>query len=149
MLIDNPVNASPLMFPIIECFHIAGFVLAIGSMALVDFRLLNLAMRRQTAAELADDTAPWTLAGWILVVSSGLLLYSSDPDMYYLNLSFQLKIVSLVAAVVFHYTIERKVVRSGASTGKSKLVALVSLALWAGVLFGGTFIGFVGGGIVF
>ena len=149
MMIANPVNASPLMFPIVECFHIAGFVLAIGSMALVDFRLLNWVMRRQTAAELADDTAPWTLGGWILVVSSGLLLYSSDPDMYYLNLSFQLKIVSLAAAIVYHYTIERKVVLSGASPGKSKLVALVSLALWTGVLFGGTYIGFVGRGITF
>jgi hypothetical protein len=149
MTIANPVNASPLMFPILECVHIAGFVLVIGCMALVDFRLLNWVMRRQTAAELADDTAPWTLSGWILVVSSGLLLYSSDPDMYYLNLSFQLKIVSLAAAIVFHYTIERKVVLSGASPGKSKLVALVSLALWAGVLFGGTYIGFVGRGITF
>ena len=149
MLLENPVNWSPLMFPVIECFHIAGFVMMIGTIAMVDFRLLDWAMRQQAPAALAEDTSRWTMAGLLLVVSSGMLLYSSDPDMYYLNLSFQLKIVCLVAAIVFHYTIQRKVISSGASRGVSKLVALISLGLWASVLFGGIFIGFVGRGITF
>jgi hypothetical protein len=147
MLLGNPVNASPLIFPVVECFHIAGFVLAIGTIALVDFRLLDLAMRHQTPAQLAKDTSLWTLAGLILVACSGLLLYSSDPDMYYLNLSFLFKMACLILAIVFHYTIQRKVALSGASPGKSKLVACVSLGLWAAVVFGGIFIGFIGPGL--
>jgi hypothetical protein len=149
MLIGNPVNASPLIFPIVECFHIAGFVLAIGTIAVVDFRLLNWAMARQTPAQLVQDTGVWTVAGLILVICSGLLLYSSDPDMYYLNLSFLAKMACLALAIVFHYTVERKVALAGASPGKSKLVACVSLALWAGVLFGGIFIGFTAEGLPF
>jgi len=149
MLLENPVNWSPLMFPIIECFHIAGFVMTIGTIAMVDFRLLGWMMPQETAAEVAEDTGGWTLTGLILGACSGLLLYSSDPDMYYLNLSFQLKIVCLAAAVVFHYTIQRKVVSSSASRCLSKVVAVVSLGLWASVLFGGVFIGFVGRGITF
>ena len=149
MLIENPVNWSPLMFPIIECFHIGGFAMLIGTIALVDFRLLGWVMPQETAAEVAEDTRGWTLTGLILVACSGLLLYSSDPDMYYLNLSFQLKVVCLAAAVVFHYTIQSKVVSSGASPGTSKVVAMLSLGLWAAVLFGGIFIGFVGRGFAF
>ena len=43
---------------------------------------------------------------------SGLLLFSSDPDMYYLNWAFLIKMVFFVSAVIFHYTIHRKAVSS-------------------------------------
>ena len=46
LLLANPLNSSPLIFPVIECFHISGFVMAIGTCALIDFRLLNLVMAR-------------------------------------------------------------------------------------------------------
>jgi hypothetical protein len=138
----NPLNASPLIFPMIECFHIAGFVMAIGTCALIDFRLLNLAMAHQTSAQITKDTGPWTLAGLILVICSGLLIYSTDPDLYYLKLHFLLKMGFLVLAIVFHYTVLRKVALSSEPPGKSKLAACVSLALWVAVVFGGIFIGF-------
>lgn len=70
------------------------------------------------------------------------MLFSSDPDMYYLNWAFLIKMVFFLAAVVFHYTIHRKAVASDARPSHRKAIALVSLALWAGVIFGGIFIGF-------
>jgi hypothetical protein len=143
MLIANPLNESPLVFPTLECFHILGFAFSVGTIAIVDFRLLGVWMRRQTAAELAADLAPWTLFGLAVMLISGPLLFSSDPDMYYLNRSFQIKMVLLVLAIVFHYTIHRRVAFSGASPAQSKLVACISLALWVGVIAGGLFIAFV------
>jgi hypothetical protein len=142
LLLGNPLNSSPLIFPVIECLHIVGFVMAIGTCALIDFRLLNLAMAHQTPAQLTKDTGAWTFAGLILVICSGLLIYSTDPDMYYLNLPFLLKMAFLVLAIVFHYTILRKVALSSAPPGTSKLAACVSLVLWVAVVFGGIFIGF-------
>ena len=50
-------------------------------------------MRRQTPAQLAKDTWLWTLGGLVLMFFSGLLLFSSDPDMYYLNWPFLIKMV--------------------------------------------------------
>ena len=139
----NPLNASELAFPALECIHIIGLAIALGTIAIVDFRLLGMWMRRQTASELGKDLAPWTLVGFAIVLTSGPLLFSSDPDMYYLNRSFQIKMVLLVLALVFNYTTHRKVVRLGASPLRSKLVAFISLALWVGVIAGGLFIGFV------
>jgi hypothetical protein len=92
---ENPLNESPLSFPILECMHILGFAITVGTIALVDFRLLGFGMRRQSAGELAKAFAPWTLFGLVLVLLSGPMLFSSDPDMYYLNLSFQIKMVLL------------------------------------------------------
>jgi hypothetical protein len=135
VLITNPLNSSALIFPTLECFHIVGFALSIGTIAIVDFSLLGVGMRRQTPAQLARDT-------W-------LLLFSSDPDMYYLNWAFLIKMVFFVSAVVFHYTIHRKAVASDAAPPNGKAVACVSLALWAGVVFGGIFIGFIYPGLSF
>jgi hypothetical protein len=143
LLIENPLNESALSFPILECFHIVGFAFSAGTIALVDFRLLGWGMRRETPAQLAKDTFFWTLGGLILMILSGLMLFSSDPDMYYLNYAFDLKMVFLVLAIVFNYTIHRKTVMAEKLTGSSKLVACVSLGLWMCVIFGGIFIGFL------
>ncbi len=144
LLAANPLNASELAFPVLECIHIVGSALLVGTIAMVDFRLLGVWMRRQTAAEIAQDLAPWTLAGLALMLLSGPALFSSDPDMYYLNRSFQLKMAALVAAIVLHYTLHRKTVAAGVSSLGAKLVAALSLGLWVGVIAGGAFIGFVG-----
>ena len=140
---ENPLNESALSFPILECFHILGFAMTLGTIALVDFRLLGFGLRRQNAADLAKALAPWTLAGLITVLLSGPMLFSSDPDMYYLNLSFQIKMVLLLLVIVFHYTIRRKLLRGELSASLNKLVACTSLVLWTGVIFSGIFIAFV------
>jgi hypothetical protein len=140
---QNPLNSSALAFPILECIHIVGFGVSIGTIAIVDFRLLDWGMRRQTPAQLANDTKLWTLLGLGVMILSGFMLYSSDPDMYYLNWAFLLKMLFLVSAIVFNYTVHRRVVASGGPPGRAKLVAWISLLLWMGVVFGGIFIGFL------
>lgn len=142
MLIENPLNSSPLTFPVLECFHIVGFAISIGTIAIVDFRLLGLGMRRETPSQLGKDTFFWTLGGLVLMLFSGLMLFSSDPDNYYLNYAFDLKMAFFVLAIIFNYTIHRKVVQADAPNG-GKAVACVSLALWSCVIFGGIFIGFL------
>jgi hypothetical protein len=147
MLIENPLNSSELAFPVLECIHIVGFALSVGTIAIVDLRLLNIGMRHQTPAELHNDTWLWSLAGIVIMIFSGLMLFSSDPDMYYLNWSFLMKMACLVLAIVFNYTIRRKTVSSLKPPPYAKIVASVSLTLWAAVIFGGIFIAFVNQGL--
>jgi hypothetical protein len=61
--------------------------------------------------------------------------------MYYLNRVFLIKMAFFVSAVVFHYAVHRKAVSSETLPSNGKLVAWASLVLWAGVVFGGIFIG--------
>lgn len=62
---------------------------------------------------------------------------------YYLNLAFQVKITFLVLAIIYNYTIHRKVAMSAEGRpAVVKFVAGVSLVLWATVTFGGLFIAF-------
>jgi hypothetical protein len=134
-----------MVFPVLECFHILGFILLLGSIALVDFHLLAGLMRDQGTAQLSSDAAPWTLGGLALVITSGSLLFASDPDHYYLNVAFQFKMAVLLLAIAFHYTIHGRMARPDASPASGKLAACLSLALWASVIGGGIFIGFVVG----
>lgn len=143
MLITNPLNSSELVFPILECFHIVGFAISIGTIAIVDFSLLGVLATRESPGQLARDTWLWTLSGLVLMLFSGLLLFSSDPDTYYLNGAFLIKMVFFVSAVVFHYTIHRRALESKSPPDNGKAIAGVSLVLWAGVIFGGIFIGFI------
>ena len=148
LLIENPLSTSPSLFPILECFHIAGFALSIGMTALVDFRLLGFGLQKQTPAEITRALEWWTLAGLIVALFSGLLIFSTDPDMYYLNWSFLIKMACLVLAVAFNYTIHRQAVSGSLSPPAGRLVACVSLALWVSVIFGGIFIAVIRPGLV-
>ena len=57
----NPLNASELIFPTLEVIHIAGFAVLVGTIAMVDFRLLGLGLMRQKVSEVARDLGPWTI----------------------------------------------------------------------------------------
>jgi len=147
MLVSNPINSFELVFPIMEVFHIAGFAVAIGVTAAVDFRILGLVPLQQTPSQLAKSTGFWMLGGLLVAIFSGIELYTSDPDMYYTNWSFLIKMACLIVAIVLNYTIHRKVVQEDGSSGGAKLVACISLLLWGAVIFGGIFIAFIRGGL--
>ena len=139
-LILNPVNEYSSAFPVLECIHIAGIVCGVGTAALVNLRLLGVGLTQNSAARLWRDATPWTLTGLTLAIFSGLLLFSSDPEMYFVNQVFRLKMSVLLIAIVFYFTMVRK----AAKTGTGSIVASVSLGMWALVPAGGILIGFIG-----
>src|SRR5215469_6642968 len=130
----NPLNDAAWLFPALECWHILGFAVSIGTIAIVDFRILGYGMVRDTAQSLAKDFAPWTLFGIVSMLLSGALMFATDPDMYYLNHPFQGKMTCLTLALLFHYTLRRKAIAAGTATAA---IGIISLLLWAGVLAGG------------
>jgi hypothetical protein len=139
----NPLNSNEWAFPLTECFHITSFALSIGTIMLVDLRLLGLAWKNKSPAQLLKDTGLWTFAGLVIVIISGLLIFSSDPIRYLYNGGFQFKIAVLLLAILFNYTIHRKVAQSNPSGLAAKLVGAMSVCLWILVPFGGIWISFV------
>ena len=138
----NPLNTTEWAFPFFECIHIASFAMSVGTIALVDLRLLGLGMRHQTAAQLVKDMMLWTLAGLLIVITSGLVIFTSDPLRYYYNPSFRLKIICLLIAIIYNYTIHRKVALSKPAMFVAQLVAAISLLLWVTIVFAGLFYAF-------
>jgi len=102
-------------------------------------------MPRKPVAALAREIQPWLIGALSVMLITGLLLYTSEPLKLYYNPAFWMKMSFLTSAIVYTFTVRRAVLaadetRVGPVWGK--LVALVSIALWAGVGVGGRAIGF-------
>jgi hypothetical protein len=146
-LVNSPwshaMNSAEWVFPAVQSLHFIGFALSIGTIAIVDLRLLGFGMRRQQAAELASSLEPWTLAGIAVMLITGPLMFSTDAVGYHNNPSFQFKMVCLMAALLFHFTLHRRAVRANASPLAAKAAGAASLLLWCGVVAGGRMIAFI------
>jgi Family of unknown function (DUF6644) len=148
MLLQNAIadllNNTEWAFPVAECIHIGGFAVGVGSIALVDFRMLNLGLRGETTARILRYTELWTMIALVFVVFSGLALFSSMPGVYLVNLVFPIKMYIVLAAVVYNFTLHRKVATMESPPPfVSKVVAIISLLLWVSIVFGGLFTGFL------
>ncbi len=146
-LVNSPwshwINKYEWVFPAIQSVHFIGFTVSIGTIAMVDLRLLGFGMRRQTPAELAADLDRWTLLGIAMMLVTGFLMFSTDAVTYHNNPSFQLKMTCLMVALVFQFTLHPRAVRRGAGAAGAKLAAATSLLLWTTVLAAGRMIAFV------
>jgi hypothetical protein len=140
MAVENPLNLSETGYIVTECLHIGGFVLAVGMTAIVDFRLLGLILRKQSPQLLASFTQWWMAGGLIVAVFTGFILFSVDPDSYYRNSTFLIKMALLCLAIALNYTIHRKAVLAGAGPTRGRIVACISLAIWVSIVCCGIFI---------
>lgn len=139
----NAMNGPEWAFPLVQSLHFIGFAFSIGTIAIVDLRLLGLGMRRQSAAELAADLNPWTWGGFAMMLITGPLMFSADAVAYHNNPSFQFKMVCLLLAFLFHFTVHRRATRSGTLPLAAKFAGALSLLLWTAVVAGGRMIAFV------
>lgn len=142
--IADSLNNTEWAFPLAECIHIGGFAVGVGSIALVDFRMLNLGLRHETTARILRYTELWTVIGLLFVVFSGLMLFVSQVGIYLSNQVFPYKMYVVVAALIYNFTVHRKVATmENPPPGLSKLVAIISVLLWTSIVFGGIFTGFL------
>ena len=127
------------LFPVIQSVHIIGLTMLVGTIVLVDVRLLGIGMRRHSAGELASGVAAWTSAGLLTVLVTGPLLFWSDLTRYVSNPAFVVKMTLLAVALAGHFSIHRSAVRDDARVEgiKQKLAAVLSLILWSGVVLAG------------
>jgi hypothetical protein len=137
------MNGPEWAFPLVESLHFIGLALSVGTITIVDLRLLGIAMRRQSGSELAADLAIWTRIGLALMLITGPLMFSADAVNYHYNPAFRFKMVCLTLALVFHFTIHRYATRSATPSLLAKLAGALSLALWTCVVAGGRMIAFV------
>lgn len=137
------LNTNEWAFPVCEVLHVIGFALLIGTIMIVDLRLLGLGMRRQTSAALVQDTARWSLLGLALVLITGPLIFLSDPALYVYNKAFRFKITMLIVAMIYNWTIHRKVAMMKEPGDVGKFVGMLSIVMWTSIIFGGIFIAFI------
>ena len=128
------------LYPIVEIFHIAGFTLLVGAIAMFDLRVLGCS-RSLPVDKLGQFLLPWSAAGLLLIVPAGLMMFSAHPHDFANNQVFLLKLSLIGAAGInawlFHRGIYRTVTTWNADRSApltTRLQALASGALWIAVI---------------
>jgi uncharacterized protein DUF6644 len=121
------------LFPVIQSIHLTGIALLVGTIVVLDLRLLGFVLHRYDVAAVADRFARWTRLGFVVMLTTGPILFASDVDRYVRNLAFVFKMLFLLLAVGLHFA-RRKWMTS---PRQARLAAITSIGLWTCVVLAG------------
>jgi hypothetical protein len=137
------IRENEILFPWIESFHVLAIVLVVGTISIVDLRLLGLASRNRSLTVLLREVLPYTWTAFAVAALTGFLLFSSNAPKYAHNLFFQAKMMLLVIAAanmaLFHLIGRRE---AGEGAIAAKTAGAISLSAWVAVVACGRWIGF-------
>jgi hypothetical protein len=128
--------------------HLLGLVVLIGSVLIVDLRLLGRGIKRQPLAQVARDARPWMIGGLAVMVITGVPQVMALAMKQYYSDWFFPKMVFLAIAVVFSFTVRHKITQADEARVAPiwrALVAVVSITLWLLVAICGRLIGLLSG----
>ena len=135
-------------FPFLESIHVLAATFLVGTILMVDLRLLDLAARSHAASRVIREVLPWTRSAFGLAVLAGLGMFISQANRYVDNRAFQVKAVLLILAginmAVFHLRTVRSVAlwdRGTATSAAAKVAGGSSLLLWIAIMLAGRWIG--------
>lgn len=143
--LGEAIRDSSWIFAFIEVFHLLGLTLLLGAVLVVNLRLLGFGLTGEPTSQVADDAMPWMLAGLFVMISSGLCLFISEALKCYNNPPFFVKMGMLFAALLFTFTLHRRLTRADQRLTPRlwrTLGACLSLFLWFGVGLAGRAIAF-------
>ncbi len=142
--VSKAIGESIWIYPVIQAFHLVFLAILAGALLIVDLRLLGTGMIRQPSSLVARDARGWLVIGIIGMALTGIPQMMQNAAREYYSEFFWQKMYFLAAALVFTFTVRRKVALAAEGTIApiwSKLVAIVSILLWGTVVVSGRLIG--------
>ena len=132
------------LYPSVEIVHIVGIALLFGSIAVLDVRLLGLS-RNIPVRTLSRHVLPWTIASFVLIVPSGLLMFTAHATEFIESEVFVIKMLLILAGVMnaalFHTITFRTAdvwdteeMRKLPPPPSARLAGALSLLIWISVI---------------
>jgi hypothetical protein len=144
------LRGSANTYPIIMSLHMVGIAFFGGMILMTDLRLLGLAMRKRSIADVIDQFRVPKRWGLLLTVTCGILMAGSKAEEYYYNAFFRTKLILLATVIVFELVFYRSVYANPAALdqapripGSAKTAAAFSLLLWISIACCGRGIGYI------
>ena len=138
------IRESTLLFPIIETTHVLGLAFSVGTIAILDLRLLGLGLKREPVSQVMSQLMPWSLAGFFIMFVTGILLFWSQALKAYDSVFFRIKLLLLIFAginaLVFQFTVYRSMAswdQAPVTPFRARLTGAISIALWIGIIAAG------------
>ena len=130
----------PWLFAMVKAAHLAGIAMLVGSIALLDLRLLGL-RRSIPVRRLARRVLPWSAASFLLIVPSGLAMFVARAGELIASPVFAIKICLIMTAganaALFHALVFRGAAQWDVGVmppAAARAAAAASLALWISVI---------------
>ena len=128
------------LYPSVEIVHITGIALLVGSIAILDLRLLGLS-RSLPVRRLAAHILPWSIASFVLIVPSGLAMFVAHANDLLSNPVFAVKMCLILLAGANAGILHAGVFRSAGQWDvdvmpplAARAAAGASLLLWISVI---------------
>jgi hypothetical protein len=140
------IRDSKYGMPAVQSVHLLGLTIFLAAMVLLNLRLAGVGAKGLPVSSLGRQLSPWARGGVTLSILSGLLIFLSTPGKYLGSNPFRIKMAFLCLAILFHFGVLRRFVRSEPGERPRSLnvmVACLSLTLWFGVGWAGRAIAFV------
>jgi hypothetical protein len=134
------INGTAWTAATVEIVHYFSMFILVGSMVIVDLRILGLVGRRLHATQLADWLLPWIWISLAFNFLSGFLMFAGSAPSYYGNDIFYDKITIILLAIAANVLVLKKIRKWDqlpAMPTWAKLLAVVSIGLWVGAIIAG------------
>jgi hypothetical protein len=143
-VIGQAIRSSRFLFPIIESLHLLALTVLLGTVIVLNLRLLGIGLRTQPAPVVTGALAPLTFWSLVAMLVTGSMLFCSEALKCFDSPPFLVKMVALLLAIVFHWTVFRPTIGASPEPGRARrtATAMISLILWFGVAVAGRAIGF-------
>lgn len=137
-------------FPFIESVHVLSICFLLGTILMVDLRVLGLAARDYPAGRVVAELVPWSASAFFVANVSGLAMFITRASAHVANPAFQIKMLLLVLAglniAYFHFRALPAILsaQEGAALPLSgRMAAGTSLFLWSAAMLAGRWVGHV------
>lgn len=108
--VARSVGESLWLTASLSALHVIGFTLVMGGGLVTNLRFLGAVLRDHDPADLYRSASRVLLSGLAISLVTGSLLFSPRAADAVRNGAFELKITLLLAALIFHFAVERSVV---------------------------------------
>ena len=146
--IADAIRTIPWMYPAFETAHYIGLALLVGSIMLIDLRMLGVASRLPLKSVIG--LLPWAWVGFVINAISGGLIFIYGATGFSGNSAFRLKMVLMLLAGINALIFTVAAARSGEAWFESgsvpapiKAVATASFVLWLGVVTTGRWMAYI------
>jgi hypothetical protein len=128
------------LYTSISVVHYFTLLVMVGSIVLLDLRVLGVAARRRPLTQLAEELFPWMWTAFGLAIFSGFLEFTTDAGDYLPDKVFRVKMTVILLAVMSAIVVQRGVPKWGqlpAIPTSAKVMAFISILLWIGSILAG------------
>lgn len=140
--------AETWWFPLLESIHVLASTFLVGSVLMVDLRLLGVASQALGVTRITREVLPWTRLSALVAVVTGMLLFLANTVRYWENPAFRIKLALLVLAglnmAFFHLRTVRDVIDWDGGTAppvSARFAGGFSVLLWVGIMLSGRWVG--------